>query len=82
MVFSGKVVKNLRNKFVFYAGGDLVLLWGDLNPADSEDLLHRLQNVACLAKERLLADFPRNDVRSALSAFDRRLVIKRIWTFP
>ena len=25
---SAKVVKNLRKKFVFYAGGDPVLLWG------------------------------------------------------
>jgi len=73
---SAKVVKNLRKKFVFYAGGDPVLLWGDLAPADREDLLHRLQNVACCAKERLLADFPRDDVRSALAVFDRRVVLK------
>lgn len=43
---SAKVVRNLRKQFVFYAGGMLVLLWGDLKPAESEEILNRLQNVA------------------------------------
>ena len=71
---SATVVRNLRKQFVFYAGGMLVLLWGELKPAESEELLHRLKNVASLTKERLLADFPRNDVRSAMAVYDRRLV--------
>ena len=35
-----------------------------------------MQNVATLTKQRLLADSPRHDVRSALAIFDRRLVVK------
>ena len=41
-----------------------------------------MQNVACLTKERLIADFPRNDVRSALAMFDRRLVRKGFGPLP
>ena len=51
-----------------------MLLWGDLKPAESEEILNRLQNVAILTKERLLADFPPDDIRSALAVFDRRFV--------
>ena len=79
---TAKVVRNLRKKFVFYAGGLPVLLWGELKPDESQELLHRLHNVASLTKERLLADFPRDDVRSALAVFDRRLVQKGFGPFP
>jgi hypothetical protein len=79
---TAKVLRNLRKKFVFYAGGKPVLLWGDPAAAHKEELLHRLQNVVCLTKERLLADFPRNDVRSALAVFDRRLVRKGFGPLP
>ena len=40
------------------------------------DVLERLQNVARLTKQRLQADFPRDDARSALAIFDRRQVLK------
>ena len=73
---TGKVMRDLRHKYVFYASGYPVLLWGEPSAADKQELLHRLQNVASLAKERLRADFPLNDVRSALAIFDRRLVRK------
>ena len=79
---TSKVLHNLRNKMVFYAGGLPVLLWGEPTSAHKEELLHRLQNVACLTKERLLADFPRHDVRSALAMFDRRLVLKGFGPLP
>ena len=49
---------------------------GEPFAADKQELLHRLQNVASLTKERLRADFLLNDVRSALAIFDRRLVRK------
>ena len=39
-------------------------------------LLARVQNIASLTKERLLADFPRNDIRSALAMFDRRTIVR------
>ena len=77
-----KVLRQLRKKCVFYAGGSPVLLWGEPKPAQKEELLHRLQNVASLTKERLIADFPRNDVRSALAMFDRRLVRKGFGPLP
>ena len=79
---SAKVMRNLRRRYVFYAGGLPVLLWGDLTASDQEDLLCRLRNVARLTKERLIADFPRDDVRSALSIFDRRLVQKAFGPIP
>ena len=41
-----------------------------------------MQNAACLTKERLLADFPQNDLRSALAMFDRRLVRKGFGDLP
>ena len=65
-----KVLRQLRKKFVFYAKGSPVLLWGEPTPAQKTELLNRLQNVAYLAKERLIADFPRHDVRSAMAMFD------------
>jgi len=71
---SSRVVRNLRKRFVFYAGGVLVLLWGDLKPADFEELLNRLHSVAISSKDRLIVDFPKDDIRSALSMFDRRFV--------
>ena len=71
---TARVVRNLRRRYVFYAGGKPVLLWGQPLAAHTRELLYRLQNVASLTKERFLADFPRNDVRSSLSIFDRRLV--------
>ena len=73
---------NIRRQFVFYAGGVPVLLWKEPPSAHQQELLHRLQNVASLTKERLLADFPRNDVRSALAIFDRRLVLKGFGPLP
>ena len=77
-----KVLRQLRKKCVFYARGSPVLLWGEPTPAQKTELLHRLQNVAYLAKERLIADFPRHDVRSALAMFDRRLVRKGFGPLP
>ena len=59
-----------------------MLLWGEPPSAHKKDLIHRLQNVASLTKERLLADFPRNDVRSALAIFDRRRVLKGFGPLP
>ena len=53
-----------------------VLLWGEPQEAVKRDLLERLQNVSSLTKKRLQADFPRDDARSALAMFDRRLVLK------
>ena len=79
---STRVMRTLRKKCVFYAGGVPVLLWGDAQSAHKKELLDRLQNVASLTKERLLADFPRNDVRSALAIFDRRLVQKGFGPLP
>ena len=73
---SARVMHHLRKKCVFYAGGEPVLLWGDSQSPHKKELLDRLQNVASLTKERLMADFPRHDVRSALALFDRRLVKK------
>ena len=77
-----KVLRQLRKKCVFYARGSPVLLWGEPKPAQKEELLHRLQNVASLTKERLIADFPRHDVRSAMAMFDRRLVRKGFGPLP
>ena len=45
-------------------------------------LLERIQNAALLTKERLLADFPYDDIRSALAIFDRRLVRKAFGILP
>ena len=73
---TGKVMHNLRRKYVFYAGGAPVLLWGEPPAAHTEDLLQRLQHVASLTRERLMADFPPQDVRSALAIFDRRQIMK------
>ena len=73
---TAKVLRNLRKKYVFYAGGVPVLLWGEPQEAVKRDLLERLQNVSSLTKKRLQADFPRDDARSALAMFDRRLVLK------
>ena len=79
---TAKVMRNLRRKYVFYAGGMPVLLWGDPQSAHKKELLHRFQNVAKLTIERLRADFPRTDVRSALAVFDRRLVMKGFGPLP
>ena len=49
---------------------------GEPQEAVKRDLLERLQNVSSLMKKRLQADFPRDDARSALAMFDRRLVLK------
>ena len=35
-----------------------------------------MQNIASLTKERLIADFPRNDIRSAMAMFDRRTIVR------
>ena len=56
--------------------------WGEPRDAHKEELLERVQNAACLTKERLLADFPQNDLRSALAMFDRRLVRKGFGDLP
>ena len=53
-----------------------VLLFGDPPSTHTQELLNRVQNVASLIKERLLADYPRADVRSALAMFDRRLMLQ------
>ena len=45
-------------------------------------LLERVHAAASLARERLLADFLRNDFRSALAMFDRRLVRKGFGDLP
>ena len=79
---TSKVLHNLRKKMVFYAGGLPVLLWGEPTSAQKAELWHRLQNVASLTKERLNADFPRHDVRSALAMFDRRLMLKGFGPLP
>ena len=59
-----------------------MLLWKTPPEQFVAELRKRLQNVAALTKERLLADFPRKDVRSALAAFDRRMVIKGFGQLP
>ena len=71
-----KVMRDMRHKYVFRAGGIPVLLWGEPHASYMHELLARVQNVASLTKERLLADFPRNDTRSALAMFDRRTIVK------
>ena len=73
---TGKVMRNMRHKYVFRAGGVPVLLWGEPPSSYIEDLLARVQNIASLTKERLLADFPRSDLRSALAMFDRRTIVR------
>ena len=45
-------------------------------------LFERIQNAALPTKERLLADFPYDDIRSALAIFDRRLVRKAFGILP
>ena len=57
-------------------GGVPVLLWGEPQEAVKRDLLERLQNVSSSTKTCQQADFPRDDARSALAMFDRRLVLK------
>ena len=69
-----KVMRDLRHKYVFRAGGIPVLLWGEPGSSYMQELLERVQNIASLTKERLLADFPSNDIRSALAIFDRRTI--------
>ena len=64
------------------AEGVPALLWKEPPPAHQEELVHCLQNAAALTKERLLADFPRNDVRAAAAMFDRRLVLKGFGPLP
>ena len=72
---TGKVMRDMRHKYVFRAGGLPVLLWGEPPSSYIQELLARVQNIASLTKERLLADFPRNNVRSALAMFDRRTIV-------
>ena len=76
------VMANLRRKYIFLAGGNPVLLWGEPQEAHKVELLKRVQNVAQLTRDRLLADFPRTDLRSALAMFDRRLVRKGFGGVP
>ena len=76
------VMESLRRKYVFLAGGDPVLQWGEPQDVLKEELLQRVQNVALLTKERLLADFPKTDLRSALAMFDLRLARKGIGDLP
>ena len=71
-----KVMRDMRHKYVFRAGGIPVLLWGQPHSSYMQELLERVQNIASLTKERLLADFPRNDIRSALAIFDRHTVVR------
>ena len=79
---TGKVMHNLRRRYVFYAGGTPVLLWGDPHADHTGELLSRVQNAASLTRERLMADFPPQDVRSALAIFDRRQVKKAFGSQP
>ena len=71
-----KVMRDMRHKYVFRAGGMPVLLWGEPHSDYMQELLERVQNIASLTKERLLADFPRSDIRSALAILDRRTVVR------
>ena len=73
---TGKVMRDMRHKYVFRAGGLPVLLLGEPPSSYIHDLLARVQNIASLTKERILADFPRDDIRSALVMFDRRTIAK------
>ena len=75
-----KVMRDMRHKYVFRAGGIPVLLWGQPHSSYMQELRERVQNIASLTKERLLADFPRNDIRSSLAIFDRRTVVMGLWT--
>ncbi len=77
-----KVMAHLRRKYVFLAGRQTVLLWGEPRDAHKAELLERVQNAAILTKERLLADFPASDLRSKLAMFDRRLVLKGFGDLP
>ena len=79
---TSRTIRDLRHKYVFRAGGMPVLLWGEPSATYTGELMSRIQNVASLTKERLLADFPRNDVRSALVIFDRRMVRKGFGPIP
>ena len=79
---TGEVMKHLRKIHVFYAGGVPVLLWGEPPSTCKQDLLHRVQNVASLIQERLLADFPRTEVRSAQAIFYRRQVLRGSGPLP
>ena len=54
-------------------------MWGEPSAADKDDLWSRVKDVAALLKMRLHAEFPRDDVRTALSIFDRRRV-RQGWT--
>ena len=76
------VMRNLHMKYVFFAGGVPMLLWKAPPEEFVAELRERLQNVAALLKERLRADFPRNDLRSALAVFDRRTVTKGFGPLP
>ena len=76
------VMRTLSKKYVFFAAGCPVLLWNTPPSKFLGELQQRLENVATMTKERLLADFPRNDVRSALAVFDRRTVIKGFGPLP
>ena len=76
------VMRNLRKEYVFFAGGMPVLLWKTPPEEVLEEMRKRLQNVAALTKDRLRADFPRGDVRSALAVFDRRAVKKGFGDLP
>ena len=73
---TGKVMRDMRHKYVFRAGGLPVLLWGEPPSSYMQELLARVQNIANLTKGRLLAEFPRNDIRSALAMFDRRTIVR------
>ena len=59
---TGKVMRDMRHRYVFRAGGIPVLLWGEPPSSYTQELLARVQNIASLTKERLLADFPHNDI--------------------
>ena len=64
-----RVMKNLKKNYVFYANNNRqILLWSEPARTFAQELLHRAQNVAKLTKDRLEADFPRTDERSALSS--------------
>ena len=77
-----KVMRNLRKRCVFHAGGVPVMLWGEPPSEYKEELRKRLQNVASVTKERLIADFPQNDIRSHLAIFDSDEISKAFGPLP
>ena len=79
---TARVIRNLRHRYVFYADGQPVVPWREPTADDVAEVQHRMQNVARMTIDRLRADFPRDDVRSALAMFGRRLIQKAFGPAP